>query len=83
MKKLLTQEWSRIALKGPTNGKLCRRVSVTGVDPDEMIAAFGADAARLFVLFASRLKTSCAGQKAASKARQFLRRVYNNGVALA
>jgi leucyl-tRNA synthetase len=50
-----------------------------GVDPDEMIAAFGADAARLFVLFAAPVKTSCAGWRRESKARSdFLRRVYTS-----
>lgn len=49
-----------------------------GVDPDEMISAFGADATRLFVLFASppenELRWSESGIEGAVR---FIRRVYN------
>jgi valyl-tRNA synthetase len=41
-----------------------------GVDPDEMIEAFGADATRLFVLFAAPVENS-PGRKAELKARNF------------
>jgi leucyl-tRNA synthetase len=49
-----------------------------GVDPNEMIAAYGADAARLFVLFAAPVENDLRWQEAGiDGALRFLRRVYN------
>jgi leucyl-tRNA synthetase len=48
-----------------------------GVDPDEMIAAFGADAARLFVLFAAPVENELRWSETGIEgAVRFLRRVY-------
>ena len=49
-----------------------------GVDPDEMITAYGADAARLFVLFAAPVENDLRWQEAGiDGAVRFLRRVYS------
>ena len=49
-----------------------------GVDPNEMIAAYGADAARLFVLFAAPVENDLRWQEAGIEGTQrFLRRVYS------
>ena len=48
-----------------------------GVDPDEMIAAFGADATRLFVLFAAPVENELRWSESGIEgAVRFLRRVY-------
>ncbi|HVI72637.1 MAG TPA: class I tRNA ligase family protein, partial [Pyrinomonadaceae bacterium] len=48
-----------------------------GVDPDEMIAAFGADATRLFVLFAAPVENELRWSETGIEgAVRFLRRVY-------
>jgi leucyl-tRNA synthetase len=50
-----------------------------GVDPNEMITAYGADAARLFVLFAAPVENDLRWQEAGiDGALRFLRRVYNS-----
>jgi len=56
-------------VEGTDEWKAMSKSLGNGVDPDEMIAAFGADAARLFVLFATPLKMNCAGRRKALKAR--------------
>ncbi|HEV3468884.1 MAG TPA: leucine--tRNA ligase [Pyrinomonadaceae bacterium] len=49
-----------------------------GVDPRDMIAAYGADAARLFVLFAAPVENDLRWQEAGiDGALRFLRRVYS------
>ncbi|HYY96107.1 MAG TPA: leucine--tRNA ligase, partial [Pyrinomonadaceae bacterium] len=49
-----------------------------GVDPNEMIAAYGADATRLFVLFAAPVENDLRWQEAGiDGALRFLRRVYS------
>lgn len=49
-----------------------------GVDPDEMIAAYGADAVRLFVLFAAPIENELRWlETGIDGAVRFLRRVYN------
>jgi leucyl-tRNA synthetase len=49
-----------------------------GVDPNEMIAAYGADATRLFVLFAAPVENDLRWQEAGiDGALRFLRRTYN------
>jgi leucyl-tRNA synthetase len=48
-----------------------------GVDPDEMIAAFGADASRLFILFAAPVENELRWSETGIEgAVRFLRRVY-------
>jgi leucyl-tRNA synthetase len=52
--------------------------SNNGVDPNEMIAAYGADATRLFVLFAAPVENDLRWQEAGiDGALRFLRRVYS------
>jgi leucyl-tRNA synthetase len=64
-------------IEGTDDWKAMSKSLGNGVDPDEMIAAFGADAARLFVLFAApaenELRWSESGIEGAVR---FLRRVY-------
>ncbi|HJQ30896.1 MAG TPA: leucine--tRNA ligase, partial [Pyrinomonadaceae bacterium] len=49
-----------------------------GVDPNEMIKAYGADATRLFILFAAPVENDLRWQEAGiDGALRFLRRVYN------
>ncbi len=49
-----------------------------GVDPNEMITAYGADAARMFVLFAAPVENDLRWQEAGiDGALRFLRRVYS------
>jgi leucyl-tRNA synthetase len=64
-------------VEGTDDWKAMSKSLGNGVDPDEMIAAFGADAARLFVLFAApaenELRWSETGIEGAIR---FLRRVY-------
>jgi leucyl-tRNA synthetase len=51
--------------------------SNNGVDPNEMIEAYGADATRLFVLFAAPVENDLRWQEAGiNGAQNFLRRVY-------
>jgi len=52
--------------------------SNNGVDPNEMIKAYGADATRLFILFAAPVENDLRWQEAGiDGALRFLRRVYN------
>ena len=52
--------------------------SNNGVDPNEMIAAYGADATRLFILFAAPVENDLRWQEAGiDGALRFLRRVYS------
>jgi len=75
--KLLTQGMVTNRVEGTDDWKAMSKSLGNGVDPDEMIAAFGADAARLFVLFAApaenELRWSESGIEGAVR---FLRRVY-------
>jgi leucyl-tRNA synthetase len=49
-----------------------------GVDPDEMIRVYGADAVRMFILFAAPVENDLRWQEAGiDGALRFLRRVYN------
>jgi leucyl-tRNA synthetase len=77
VKKLLTQGMVTNRIEGTDDWKAMSKSLGNGVDPDEMIAAFGADAARLFVLFAApaenELRWSESGIEGAIR---FLRRVY-------
>ncbi len=51
--RLLTQGMVTNRVEGTDEWKAMSKSLGNGVDPDEMIAAYGADAARLFVLFAA------------------------------
>ncbi len=77
VKKLLTQGMVTNRVEGTEEWKAMSKSLGNGVDPDDMIAAFGADAARLFILFAApaenELRWSEAGVEGAIR---FLRRVY-------
>jgi len=77
VKKLLTQGMVTNRVEGTDEWKAMSKSLGNGVDPDEMIVAFGADAARLFILFAApaenELRWSETGIEGAVR---FLRRVY-------
>ena len=77
VKKLLTQGMVTNRVEGTDEWKAMSKSLGNGVDPDEMIAAFGADAARLFILFAApaenELRWSETGIEGAVR---FLRRLY-------
>ena len=77
VKRLLTQGMVTNRVEGTNEWKAMSKSLGNGVDPDEMIEAYGADAARLFVLFAAPpenelrwLETGIEG------AVRFLQRVY-------
>src|SRR5215813_6652963 len=53
VKRLLTQGMVTNLVEGTNEWKAMSKSLGNGVDPDEMIQAFGADATRLFVLFAA------------------------------
>ncbi|MBA3441035.1 MAG: leucine--tRNA ligase [Pyrinomonadaceae bacterium] len=78
VKNLLTQGMVTNIVEGTNEWKAMSKSLGNGVDPDEMVAAYGADAVRLFVMFAAPpenelrwLETGIEG------AVRFLRRVYN------
>ena len=77
VKRLLTQGMVTNRVEGTDEWKAMSKSLGNGVDPDQMIEAYGADAARLFVLFAAPpenelrwLETGIEG------AVRFLQRVY-------
>src|SRR5258705_10616464 len=77
VKKLLTQGMVTNRVQGTDEWKAMSKSLGNGVDPDEMIAAFGADAARLFVLFAERVENELRWSESGIEgAVRFLRRVY-------
>lgn len=77
VKRLLTQGMVTNRVGETDEWKAMSKSLGNGVDPDEMIAAFGADATRLFVLFAApvenELRWSDTGIEGGVR---FLRRVY-------
>ncbi|HZI59675.1 MAG TPA: leucine--tRNA ligase [Pyrinomonadaceae bacterium] len=77
VKRLLTQGMVTNRVGDTDEWKAMSKSLGNGVDPDEMIAAYGADATRLFVLFAApvenELRWSDTGIEGAVR---FLRRVY-------
>jgi leucyl-tRNA synthetase len=77
VKRLLTQGMVTNRVEGTDEYKAMSKSLGNGVDPDEMIKAFGADATRLFVLFAApvenELRWSDTGIEGAFR---FPRRVY-------
>jgi leucyl-tRNA synthetase len=64
-------------VEGTDEWKAMSKSLGNGVDPDEMIAAFGADATRLFVLFAAPVENELRWSESGIEgAVRFLRRVY-------
>ena len=77
VKQLLTQGMVTNRVEGTDEWKAMSKSLGNGVDPDEMIAAFGADAARLFVLFAAPVENELRWLESGIEgAVRFLRRVY-------
>ena len=77
VKRLLTQGMVTNRVEGTNEWKAMSKSLGNGVDPDEMIKAYGADATRMFVLFAAppenELRWSESGIEGAVR---FLRRVW-------
>jgi len=77
VKRLLTQGMVTNKVEGTDDWKAMSKSLGNGVDPDEMIAAFGADATRLFVLFAAPVENELRWSESGIEgAVRFLRRVY-------
>ncbi len=77
VKRLLTQGMVTNRIEGTDEWKAMSKSLGNGVDPDEMIAAFGADATRLFVLFAAPVENELRWSETGIEgAVRFLRRVY-------
>jgi leucyl-tRNA synthetase len=77
VKRLLTQGMVTNRVEGTDEWKAMSKSLGNGVDPDEMIAAFGADAARLFTLFAAPIENELRWSESGIEgAVRFLRRVY-------
>lgn len=77
VKRLLTQGMVTNRVEGTGEWKAMSKSLGNGVDPDEMIAAFGADATRLFVLFAAPVENELRWSESGIEgAVRFLRRVY-------
>jgi leucyl-tRNA synthetase len=77
VKKLLTQGMVTNRVEGTDEWKAMSKSLGNGVDPDEMIAAFGADAARLFILFAAPVENELRWSETGIEgAVRFLRRVF-------
>ncbi len=75
--RLLTQGMVTNRVEGTDEWKAMSKSLGNGVDPDEMIAAFGADAARLFTLFAAPVENELRWSETGIEgAVRFLRRVY-------
>ncbi|MCA1591602.1 MAG: leucine--tRNA ligase [Acidobacteria bacterium] len=78
VKKLMTQGMVTNVVEGTGEWKKMSKSLGNGVDPDDMIAAYGADAVRLFILFASPPENELRWLEAGVEgAVRFLRRVYN------
>ena len=77
VKRLLTQGMVTNRVEGTNDWKAMSKSLGNGIDPDEMIRAYGADATRMFVLFAAppenELRWSETGIEGAVR---FLRRVW-------
>jgi leucyl-tRNA synthetase len=77
VKRLLTQGMVTNRVEGTDEWKAMSKSLGNGVDPDEMIQAFGADATRLFVLFAAPVENELRWSEAGIEgAVRFLRRVW-------
>src|SRR5213592_4006737 len=77
IKRLLTQGMVTNLVEGTNEWKAMSKSLGNGVDPDEMIEAFGADATRLFVLFAAPVENELRWSETGIEgAVRFLRRVW-------
>jgi leucyl-tRNA synthetase len=77
VKRLLTQGMVTNRVEGTNEYKAMSKSLGNGVDPDEMIEAFGADATRLFVLFAAPVENELRWSETGIEgAVRFLRRVW-------
>jgi leucyl-tRNA synthetase len=77
VKRLLTQGMVTNLVAGTDEWKAMSKSLGNGVDPDEMIQAFGADATRLFVLFAAPVENELRWSETGIEgAVRFLRRVW-------
>jgi leucyl-tRNA synthetase len=77
VKRLLTQGMVTNRVDGTDEWKAMSKSLGNGVDPDEMIEAFGADAARLFILFAAPVENELRWNETGIEgAVRFLRKVY-------
>jgi leucyl-tRNA synthetase len=77
IKRLMTQGMVTNQVEGTGEWKRMSKSLGNGVDPDDMIAAYGADAVRLFVLFAAPPENELRWQETGIEgAVRFLRRVY-------
>jgi len=78
VKRLLTQGMVTNRVEGTDEWKAMSKTRGNGVDPDEMIDAFGADAARLFTLFAAPVENELRwSETGVEGAIRFLRRAYS------
>jgi leucyl-tRNA synthetase len=78
VKRLMTQGMVTNLVEGTSEWKRMSKSLGNGVDPDDMIAAYGADAVRLFVLFAAPAENELRWQETGIEgAVRFLRRVWN------
>jgi leucyl-tRNA synthetase len=77
VQRLLTQGMVTNRVEGTNEFKAMSKSLGNGVDPDEMIEAFGADATRLFVLFAAPVENELRWSETGIEgAVRFLRRVW-------
>jgi len=77
VKRLLTQGMVTNLVEGTSEWKAMSKSLGNGVDPDEMIQAFGADATRLFILFAAPVENELRWSETGIEgAVRFLRRVW-------
>src|SRR5436309_2714808 len=77
VKRLMTQGMVTNLVEGTNEWKRMSKSLGNGVDPDDMIKAFGADAVRLFVLFAAPPENELRWQENGIKGgERFLRSVY-------
>ncbi len=77
VKRLLTQGMVTNRVEGTDEWKAMSKSLGNGIDPDEMIAAFGSDATRMFVLFAAPVENELRWSETGIEgAVRFLRRVY-------
>jgi leucyl-tRNA synthetase len=77
VRRLMTQGMVTNQVEGTGEWKRMSKSLGNGVDPDDMIAAYGSDAVRLFVLFAAPAENELRWQETGIEgAVRFLRRVY-------
>src|SRR5207248_4895427 len=77
VKRLLTQGMVTNRVEGTNDWKAMSKSLGNGVDPDEMIEAYGSDATRLFVLFAAPVENELRWSETGIEgAVRFLRRVW-------